>query len=139
MTRETLRCFPCIISGDRIRSVLNIYEQGIQFNHNKLHITINFMVVSCLRTCRPPPPQKWWPQKGVMKGAKFAELKGKINKKILRFYFSSYHWKLEWFFHKNVAKITITRKIKIGKIWNLVFLSIQPIADLSSEFENFQK
>ena len=37
------------------------------------------------------------------------------------------------------TKMTITRKIKIGRIWNLIFLSIQPIADLSSIFEKFQK
>ena len=35
----------------------------------------------------------------------------------------------------NDTKNTITRKIKIGKIWYMVFLSIQPIADLSCEFE----
>ena len=32
----------------------------------------------------------------------------------------------------------IARKIKIGKIWNLVFLFIQPIADLSCKFKKFQ-
>ena len=26
-----------------------------------------------LRTCRPPPSQKWWPQKVVMNGAECAE------------------------------------------------------------------
>ena len=31
----------------------------------------------------------------------------------------------------------ITRKIKIGKIWNLVFLSIQPIPDLPCRFDHF--
>ena len=35
--------------------------------------------------------------------------------------------------------MTITRKIKIGKIWNLVFLSIQPIPDLSCKFEHLWK
>ena len=33
--------------------------------------------------------------------------------------------------------MTITRKIKIGKIWNLVFLFIQPIAVLSYKFDHF--
>ena len=31
----------------------------------------------------------------------------------------------------------ITRKIKIGKIWNLVFLPIQPIPDLPCRFDHF--
>ena len=64
---------------------------------------------------------------------------GKIMKKFSDFYFSSYHRKLGWFFHKNDTKMTITRKIKIGEFWNLVLLSIQPIADLSSKFEKCKK
>ena len=31
---------------------------------------------------------------------------------------------------------TITQKMKIGKIWNLIFLPIRPIPDLSCKFEN---
>ena len=34
------------------------------------------------------------------------------------------------------TKMTITRKVKIG---NLVFLSIQPILELSRKFEKFKK
>ena len=41
-----------------------------------------------------------------------------------------------WWRHKNDTKMTITRKIKI---WNLVLLSIQPIADLSSKFKKEKK
>ena len=37
------------------------------------------------------------------------------------------------------TKMTITRKVKIGKTGNLVFLSILPIADLSSKFEKLKK
>ena len=33
------------------------------------------------------------------------------------------------------TKMTITRKIRITKIGNVVFLSIQPIPDLSCKFE----
>jgi len=36
-------------------------------------------------------------------------------------------------------KMTRTRKIKIAKIGNLVFLSIQQIPDLSCKFESFEK
>ena len=36
-------------------------------------------------------------------------------------------------------EMTITQKIKIGKIRNLIFLSIQPIPDLSSKFDHFWK
>ena len=34
----------------------------------------------------------------------------------------------------DITKMTITQKIKIGKIGNLFFLSIQPIPDLSYKF-----
>ena len=47
------------------------------------------------------------------------------------FYFSSYR---EKFIENWGDKMTITRKIKIG---NLIFLSIQPIPDLSCKFDNF--
>ena len=33
----------------------------------------------------------------------------------------------------------MTRKIKIGKIWNSAFLFIQPIPDLSCKFDHFWK
>ena len=33
----------------------------------------------------------------------------------------------------------ITRKVKIGNIWNLVFLSVQPIPDLSCKLDHFWK
>ena len=60
---------------------------------NNVLVIMGYVPLTDLQT--PPPPPKWWPQKVVMKGAKCAELKGIINKKILRFYFSSYHRKLE--------------------------------------------
>ena len=81
--------------------------------------------VSHLRTWRPPPTlksgrlKKWlWMVRSVLNRT------GKIIKKFSDFYFSSYHRKLGWFFHKNDTKVTITRKTKIGKIWNSVFLPI---------------
>ena len=53
---------------------------------------------------------------------------GKIIKKILRFLFfelsRKIHRKLRWWRHKNDHN----SKINIGKILNLIFLSIQPIA-----------
>ena len=60
-----------------------------------------------------PPPQKWWPQKEVMKGAECAEETGKNNFKNSPFFF--FRVTIEnWgdFF----TKMTITRKMKIGKI-----------------------
>ena len=52
------------------------------------------------------------------------------------FYFSSHCEK----FNENWGtKMTKTRKIKIGKIWNLIFLSIQHIPHLSCKFEHFWK
>ena len=47
---------------------------------------------------------------------------------------AKFHRKLGWWRHKNDQKITLTRKIKIGKIWNLVFRSIQPILNLSCRY-----
>ena len=46
------------------------------------------------------------------------------------------HRNLRWWRHKNDTKMTITRKIKIGKIWKLIFLSIEPISDLPCKFQN---
>ena len=46
---------------------------------------------------------------------------GKIMKKFSYLYFSSYHRKLGWWRHKNDTKMTISRKMKIRKIWKLVF------------------
>ena len=43
------------------------------------------------------------------------------------------------FFKNNDTKMTITRKIKIAKIWKLVSLSIQPISDLPCKFLKFLK
>ena len=37
---------------------------------------------------------------------------------------------------QNDAKMTITQKIKIGKILNLIFLFIQLIPDLSCKFDH---
>ena len=59
---------------------------------------------------------------------------GKIMKNFSSLYFSSYR-KLVWWCHKNDTKMSISRKIKIGKIRNLVFLPIQPIADLSCKIK----
>ena len=60
----------------------------------------------------------------------------RIKKSIFRFSF----FKLSWKFIDNWGdlskKITIPRKINI---WNLIFLSIQPIPDLSCKFDHFWK
>ena len=96
-------------------------------------ITVQSVAVSQRRTCRPPP-QKWPHQKVIVNGAKCSESNGKD---------SEHFWiqaraeilnqqcrKLGWFFRKNDTKMVITRKIKIVEFWNLVLLSIQPIADI---------
>ena len=71
---------------------IDVYQAKIYGLTNNVLVIMGYVPLTDLQT--PPPPLKWWPQKVVMKGAKCAELKGKINKKILRFYFSSYHRKL---------------------------------------------
>ena len=35
-------------------------------------------------------------------------------------------------------EMTITQKIKIGKIWDLILLSIQPIPNLTCKFDTFE-
>ena len=61
---------------------------------------------------------------------------------IFRF-FRYLFFKLSWKFIENwgdlSTKMTITRKIKIGNIWNLIFLSIQLIPHLSCKFEHVWK
>ena len=66
---------------------------------------------------------------------------GKIIKKLSDFYFSSCEKFIEnWrFLEQKWRKMTITRKINIWKIWNLVFLFIQLIAVLSCKFDHFWK
>ena len=82
----------------------------------------------------PPPPQEGSPQKSDYEWCGVFWIERKNNKKILRFLFFELSSKIGViFFHKNDTKMIIIRKINIGKIWNLVFLPIQPIADLSSK------
>jgi len=67
-----------------------------------------------------------------MKGAECAERNGKNNNKnspIFVFRVIIENWG-DFF-----TKMTITRKIEIGKIWNFLFFSIQPIADLTCKFK----
>ena len=46
-------------------------------------------------------------------------------------------------FHRKLTvfrtKMTRTLKMKIGKIWNLIFLSIQSIPDISCKFDHWRK
>ena len=86
----------------------------------------------------PPPSKritskKWfWMVRSVLNRA------GKIIKKFSDFYFSSYHRKLGWFFQKNDTKMAITQKIKIGKIWKLIFHSIQHCEHLKCKYGHFR-
>ena len=56
----------------------------------------------------------------------------------IHFFFRFLFLKLSWKFIENwgddVTKMIIARKVNIGKIWNLIFLSIQLIPDLSCNF-----
>ena len=64
------------------------------------------------------------------------------KKSIFRSLFFELSWKFieNWqFLLQKWPKMTITQKIKIGKIWNLIFLSIQPIPDLSCTLDHFWK
>ena len=47
---------------------------------NNILVIMGYVPLTDLET-PPLSPQKWWPQKVVMKGAKCAELKGIIDKK----------------------------------------------------------
>ena len=98
-----------------------------------------------LRMCRPPSPQFW---SIFMKDAQRNGL-NRIKNQFSDFYFLSYREKFIKNWGDDVTKMTITRKIKIRKIWNFIFISIQPIPDLScicdhfwnkiKEFSYFQK
>ena len=59
-------------------------------------------------------------------------------KSIFQFLFFEVSWKLieNWQFLEQKG---LARKIKIGNIWNLIFLSIQHIPQLSCKFEQFWK
>ena len=94
---------------------------------------------SQLRICRPPLPQLWshfhercamcWNECNFFLRFLWFLFFELLRKFIKNWQFLEQKW---W-------KMTITRKIKIGKIWNLVFLSIQPIADFSCKFDHFWK
>ena len=86
---------------------------------------------SLLRICTsPPPPLSFDPV--FMDDGECAVWYGKNYEKILQFIFFEL-WVKIWVNWS--TKVTITRKIKIG---NLVFLSIQPILDLSCKFEKLK-
>ena len=97
----------------------NIYSVE---NNFKSFYSSYFWVLSQLRICTPP-----------FRFSQCAETNEKNN--YLSFIFrviATIHRKLTIF----GTKIAITRKIKIG---NLIFLSIQPIPDLSCKFDYFWK
>ena len=91
-------------------------------------------IVGCvpLTNMQTPPPSEvveiLWKVRSVLNWT------GKIIKKFSNFYFLSYHRKLGDFFTKKTISKNKNRK-------NLVFLSIQPIADLSSKLKkiNFEE
>ena len=77
------------------------------------------------------PPQFWsgflWMMSNVLK---------RMNNQFSDYYFSGFREFIENWCDFS-TKITITRKIKIGKIWNFIFHSIQPSPHLSLIFEHF--
>ena len=82
---------------------------------------------------RNDPIKKWlWMVRNVLNQTRVW-----INK-FSDFNFSSYHRFSIRFFQTNDTKMAITPKIKIVEFWNLVLLSIQPIADILRK-KNFEK
>ena len=68
----------------------------------------------------------------------------KILRKILRFLFFELSWKIHhklgWWRYKNDQKMTITRKMKIGKIWYMVFFFLfSRFRIFHVNFINFEK
>ena len=88
---------------------------------------------SQVRKCRPPPLSF---DPVFMEDAQCAETNEKL---IFRFIFFELSWKFIENWGDLSTKMTIAREIKIGKIWNWIFLSIQPIPGLSCEFDHFWK
>ena len=89
------------------------------------------MRLSQVKICRPPIPLSFAPI--FMKDAQ-CWIEWKNNFPILFFELS---WKFIENCGEDVTKMTITRKIRIRKIWNLIFLSIQPIPDLHVNSKKF--
>ena len=87
------------------------------------------LALSQLRICRAPPPQKWW---------KLYEKCGMCwiewEKKFSNFGFSSY-CKISTKIGVMTLQNDHNLKSKNRRIFNLVFLFSQPIADLSCKFE----
>ena len=102
-----------------------IFRQNSFFSH--------FFPINNMQT-HPPPLKSGQTLKTSWKMWNALNRVGKIIKKNLRYSF----FKLSRNFIENwgddVTKMTITWKIKNRKIGNLVFLSIQPIPDLSYKF-----
>ena len=83
------------------------------------------------------PPQFWF---GFYGWCAMCWNEWKINFPFFRFYlFLELLWKFIENWEHFCIKMIITWKIYIRKIWNLIFLSIQLIPDLSCKFEHFWK
>ena len=109
----------------------NVDRQNVERqNVDRFFIFMHVTGISQLSISRPPTLSL---APVLMKDAKCAESN---EKSIFRFLF----FKLLWKFIKNwrhlSTKKTITPKIKI---WNLIFLMIQPIPDISCKFDYFGK
>ena len=83
----------------------------------------NLKALSQGTTSRPPPLSGLIPLSWKMRN--WLNRIRKILRKILRFLFFELSWKIHhklgWWRYKNDQKMTTTRKIKIGKIWNIFF------------------
>ena len=94
---------------------------------------ITFTVLTRLRICRPPSSQFW---SSFHKRCEMCRNEWKINFPIFIFrVIVKIHRKLTVF----RLKMTITPKIKIGKILDSIFLLIQLIPHLTCKFDNFWK
>ena len=92
----------------------------------------SFLILSQVRICRPPP-LSFYPIS--MEDAQCADTNEKLIFRLFQFLFFELSWKFIENWCDLSTKMTMTRKITTGKIWNLIFLLIPPILHLSCEFE----
>ena len=97
-----------------------------------MNLHLNIIALSQLKICRPPNTV-WnrflWMMRNVLK-------RMKNHSRFFLFLFLDLSWKFIENWGDLNTKMTTTPKIKIGKIWNLIFLSIPR---LSCKFEHFKK
>ena len=115
-TREIYIIWPC---------TSYVYaDTPLPFKKSCRHFLVRF-IPTYGHADRPPPPKRIASKKWLWMVRSVLNRTGKIIKKFSDFYFSSYHRKLGWFFHKNDIRMTIIQKIKIGKKYHPQFFHNQ--------------